>query len=220
MIKGKMIQNSFVQGWLKELSEEKKKILQGLLYLLLKNQKLNWEKHTGENFFVPWVSFFLLALFAKDTRGGVAELEKSFLIQKCLSTQQAKTPPCVKNAVRHKNDIASLATVQGQALQINQASFYLKHTHSDSAVMLGGLSFSFSFFSFFFALQKFKSACFLQCIWVFFFLSFSFLMEKEERKMKSIFNVYRGARLNSLHSAETILNKLIFNEQPLCMRAK
>lgn len=52
------------------------------------------------------------------------------------------------------------------------------------------------------------------------FFSFSFLMEKEEQKMKSIFNVYRGARLNSLHSAETILNKLIFNEQPLCMRAK
>lgn len=59
----------------------------------------------------------------------------------------------------------------------------------------------------------------LQCITAF-FPAFFFLMEKEERKMKSIFNVYRGAWLNSLHSAETILNKLIFNEQPLCMRAK
>lgn len=53
MIKGKMIQNSFVQGWLKELSKEKKKILQGLLYLLLKNQKLNWEKHTGGKLLCP-----------------------------------------------------------------------------------------------------------------------------------------------------------------------
>lgn len=38
-------------------------------------------------------------------------------------------------------------------------------------------------------------------------------MEKEELKMKSIFNVYRGAELKSLESAETILNKLIFNEK-------
>lgn len=52
--------------------------------------KLQWRETYGENFFVPWVSFALLALFAEDTRGGVAELEKPFLIQKCLSTQQAK----------------------------------------------------------------------------------------------------------------------------------
>lgn len=37
--------------------------------------------------------------------------------------------------------------------------------------------------------------------------------------MKSIFNVYGGAGLNSLHSSETILNKLIFNEEPLCIKA-
>ena len=36
--------------------------------------------------------------------------------------------------------------------------------------------------------------------------------------MKSIFN--RGMRLNSLQSAETILKELIFNGEPLCMRAK
>lgn len=45
-------------------------------------------------------------------------------------------------------------------------------------------------------------------------------MEKEELKMKSIFNVYRGAQLKSLESAETILNKLIFNEKPFCARVK
>lgn len=38
--------------------------------------------------------------------------------------------------------------------------------------------------------------------------------------MKSIFNVYRGAQLNCRQCAETILNKLIFNEKPLCMRVK
>lgn len=31
--------------------------------------------------------------------------------------------------------------------------------------------------------------------------------------MKGIFNVYRGAQLKSLERAETILNKLIFNEK-------
>lgn len=45
-------------------------------------------------------------------------------------------------------------------------------------------------------------------------------MEKEELKMKSIFNVYRGAQLKSLESAETILNKLIFNEKPFCVRVQ
>lgn len=45
-------------------------------------------------------------------------------------------------------------------------------------------------------------------------------MEKEELKMKSIFNVYRGARLKSLQSAETILHKLIFNEKAFCVRVK
>lgn len=45
-------------------------------------------------------------------------------------------------------------------------------------------------------------------------------MEKEEPKMKSIFNVHRGAQLKSLQSAETILNKLIFNEKPFCLRVK
>lgn len=45
-------------------------------------------------------------------------------------------------------------------------------------------------------------------------------MEKEEPKMKSIFNVYRGARLKSLQSAETILHKLIFNEKAFCARVK
>lgn len=38
--------------------------------------------------------------------------------------------------------------------------------------------------------------------------------------MKSIFNVYRGARLKSLQSAETILHKLIFNEKAFCVRVK
>lgn len=69
-----------------------------------------------------------------------------------------------------------------------------------------------------FALQKFESARFYSVSQSFFPLCF--LMEKEEQKMKSIFNVYRGAALNSFHSAQTILNKLIFNEQPLCLRVK
>lgn len=38
--------------------------------------------------------------------------------------------------------------------------------------------------------------------------------------MKSILNGDRGTRLNSLHSAEMILKELIFNGEPLCMRAK
>lgn len=73
-----------------------------------------------EIFFVPWVSFFLLAVLAKDTQGGVAELEKLFLIQKCLSTQQAK--PCVSESQRLRPSQdwdRELATKQGQALQIN-----------------------------------------------------------------------------------------------------
>lgn len=153
--------------------------------------------------------FLLLAVFAKDTRGGVVELEKSFRIQKCLSTQQAETL-CVRDSVCHKNAIATWPPNKDGHFKLTEP--LLKYTHTDSAVMLSGLSFL--------PCRSLKVQAFTVYLTLFFSLSFSFLMEKEESKMKSIFNVYRGAQLNSLQSAETILNKLIFNEQPLCMRAK
>lgn len=128
-----------------------------------------------------------------------------------LVSPAGKTPVCQRLDPSQEWN-SELATKQGQALQINpnQASFKT-HTHTHGAVMLGGLSFL--------PCRSLKVHAFPVYLNLFFFFSFSFLMEKEERKMKSIFNVYRGVRLNSLHSAETILNKLIFNEQPLCMRA-
>lgn len=214
MIKGKMIQNSFVQGWLKELSKEKKKrFCRAYCTSYWRTKNLIERSIRGKtSLSLGCLSFSSLCLL-KTHEEVWRSLRSRFLFKSACQPSRQK-PPCVKNAVRHKNAIASLATVQGQALQINQDSFYLKHTHSDSAVMLGGLSF------FFLPCRSLKVHAFYSASESFFLLSFSFLMEKKERKMKSIFNVYRGARLNSLHSAETILNKLIFNEQPLCMRAK
>lgn len=149
------------------------------------------------------VFFFLLVVFAKDTWGGVVELEESFLIHKCLSAQQEK--PCVSKTLLPKGCSES-ATKQGQTLQIKEASIQT-HTHRQHHRIARAIVP---------APQKFKSAC---CYSIWFFFS-PFLMEKEEQKMKSIFNVYRGARLKSLQSAETILHKLIFNEKAFCVRVK
>ncbi len=41
-------------------------------------------------------------------------------------------------------------------------------------------------------------------------------LKQERLEMKSIFNVFHLTSPNSLHSAETILNKLIFNERLSC----
>lgn len=133
--------------------------------------------------------------------GGVVGLEESFLIHKCLSAQQEK--PCMSKTLLPES--CSESTKQGQALQIKEASIKT-HTHRQHHRIARAIVP---------APQKFKSMC---CYSICFF--FSFLMEKEELKMKSIFNVYRGARLKSLQSAETILHKLIFNEKPFCVRVK
>lgn len=130
-------------------------------------------------------------------------LEESFLIHKCLSAQQEK--PCVSKTLLAESCSES-ATKQGQTLQIKEASIQT-HTHREHHRIARAIVP---------APQKFKSTC-CYSISVFFF---SFLMEKEEPKMKSIFNVYRGSRLKSLQSAETILHKLIFNEKPLCVMVK
>lgn len=83
-----------------------------------------------------------------------------------------------------------------------------RHTPTESITALLGLSFL--------PRRSIKA----RAVTVSLFFFFSFLMEKEEPKMKSIFNVYRGSRLKSLQSAETILHKLIFNEKPLCVMVK
>lgn len=139
-----------------------------------------------------------------------------FLIQKCLSSQQARKPVCQRLRLSLNTCYRESTTKQGQALQINQAS--LKHMHPQTGqtcwVGYRFLFFLFTFLFFFLPCRSLKSARFYSASEGFFFLTLFlfFLMEKEERKMKSIFNVYRGAQPNSLQSAETILNKLIFNE--------
>ena len=52
---------------------------------------------------------------------------------------------------------------------------------------------------------------FKEAAWTSVSLSLSFCLRSRGRKMKSIFNVYR------LRCSETILNKLIFYEPPLCV---
>lgn len=175
-------------------------ILQILLYSPSKSYIFTEKKKKTP--FVPWVSFFLLVVFAIDARGGVVGLEESFLIHKCLSAQQEK--PCVSKTLLLQS-CSEPATKQGQTLQIKEASI-LTHTHRQHHRIVRAIVP---------ALQKFKSTC---CYSISVFPSF--LMEKEEKKMKSIFNVYRGARLKSLQSAETILHKLIFNEKAFCVRVK
>ena len=81
----------------------------------LKPQKTQCRKTCGEKFFVPWVSFFLFAALAKDTQGGVVELEKLFLILKSLSTQKGKTLLCQRLRQSQEWD-RDLTTKQGQAL--------------------------------------------------------------------------------------------------------
>lgn len=176
-------------------------ILEGLLNYTAcySPPKSSGEKRCGKLLSPLGASFFLLVVLAKHTWGGAAELEKLFFIQKCLTKASRQSPVCQRVCPSHGWD-SERATKQGQALQINPKPKRLfKHTHAYTLT---------------------AQSCWVGYRFSVFFFSFSFLMEKEKRKMKSIFNVYHGARLNSLHSAETILNKLIFNEQPLCMRAK
>lgn len=146
---------------------------------------------------------FLCVVFAKDIWGGAVELEEFFLIHKCLSAQQ-KTPAC-QNSVCYKNDAVSRPPNRGRPFKLNK--FLFRHTHRQHRRIARAIIP---------APQKFKSVCFYSIS----ACCFSCLMEKEELKMKSIFNVYRGAQLKSLESAETILNKLIFNEKPFCARVK
>lgn len=113
----------------------------GLTVLPIKDpKKFNGKKHMVKtSLSLGCLFFFLLAVFAKDTWGGVAELEKSFLIQKCLSTQQAKPTLCVRDSGCHKNAIASWPPNKDRHFKLTKP--LLKHTPTDSAVMLGGLSF-------------------------------------------------------------------------------
>lgn len=130
---------------------------------------------------------------------------RSLFISSC---QPSRKKPCVSKTLLPKSRSES-ATKQGQTLQIKEASIQT-HTHRQHHRTARAIVP---------APQKFKSACCYSICFFFFSLS-PFLMEKEEPKMKSIFNVYRGARLKSLQSAETILHKLIFNEKAFCVRVK
>lgn len=167
-------------------------------------EKKQWKETHGENF-VPWVSFFLLAGLAKHTPGEVAETSHSYLEVLVKAAGKA----CVKDSVHDKNRIACWPPSKDKHCKLTKTKAFYTHA----------LCRRVGWVIFFFSPAEVWKCRLLQCITVFFSPSL-FLMGKEERKMKSIFNVYRGAWLNSLHSAETILNKLIFNEQPLCMRAK
>lgn len=123
-----------------------------------------------KNPFVPWVSFFLLVVFAKDTWGGVVALEESFLIHKCLSAQQEK--PCVSNTLLPKSCSES-ATKQGQTLQIKEASIQT-HTHRQHHRIARAIVP---------APQKFKSTC---CYSIWFFSLFFFDGERGAEDEKHI----------------------------------
>lgn len=135
---------------------------------------------------------------------------------KALRQHSRRPRPCVMCSDGCSSGIANsdLATKQGQALQMYPSArcFFNAGIQTVQSRWAGLSLLPCRCFK----ESAFSSLSLSRSLAAFFF----FLMEKEERKMKSIFNVYRGAGLNCLHNVETILNKLIFNERPLCMRMK
>lgn len=176
-------------------------------FILYFTDKNNGEKPPGISF--SWMCFFLPAVLAA-IHTDWDQLDKSSLTQEYVSAQQAN-PVCQSLSVKRMGLPVGHQTKTSVSNYSKTRPFYT-HTHTHTKCKHVGWVIVF-------ALQKFKRVHFTVYLGLF-ILALFFLMEIEERKMKSIFNVYGGAWPNSLHSAEKIFNKLIFNEQPLCMGAK
>lgn len=103
----------------------------------IKAPKIQWKETYGENFFVPWVSFFFSLLCLLKTHEEVWQSLRSRSLFKSACQPGRRKTLCVRDSICHKNAIVSRPPNKDRHIKLTKT--LLKHTLS--AVMLGGLSF-------------------------------------------------------------------------------